>query len=65
MAILDSTLAPYVFLLAGFGVLAGFFRKVLIRFVIFLALEILFFLLFPATLLAFVNLINRLYHSFH
>lgn len=59
MSILDSSIAPMLFLLTGFAVLAGFFRKVLLRVVIILAVEIIFLALFPKLLVAFVGLIAK------
>jgi hypothetical protein len=60
MSILDSSIAPIIFLLAGLGVLAGFFRKTLLKFLIFFAIEIVFLALFPKLLLGFVHLVSRL-----
>jgi hypothetical protein len=64
MSILDSTLAPFIFLLAGFAVLAGFFRKILLKVIIMLAVEIILLALFPQLLLKFVQLITTIRQSF-
>ncbi len=50
MSILDSSIAPYLLILAVFAVLLGFFRKTLIRVLVFLAAEILIFVLYPGML---------------
>lgn len=63
MSILDSSLAPGIFLLAGFAVLAGFFRKTLLRTAIILLIEIIFFALFPVALVSFVHLIVTIRQS--
>ncbi len=65
MSILDSAIAPYLFLLAGIGVLAGFFRKTLIKLVLFFLVEVLFLALFPKLLLSFVNLVSTFAHTLH
>ncbi|HSI21289.1 MAG TPA: hypothetical protein VLA04_06425 [Verrucomicrobiae bacterium] len=59
MSILDSSIAPYIFLVAGFSFLAGFFRKILVKVVIILAVEIIFLALFPKLLVHFVNLVSQ------
>lgn len=60
MSILDSGIAPYVFLIAGLAVLAGFFRKLLLKFAIFFIIELVFLALFPKLLLNFVHLVTRM-----
>lgn len=60
MSILDSSLAPFIFLIAGLGVLAGFFRKTLLKVAIFFLVELIFLALFPKLLLDFVNLVSKL-----
>jgi hypothetical protein len=47
MSILDSAIAPYFTILVIFAVLAGFFRKTLIRVVVVVIVEILLMALFP------------------
>jgi hypothetical protein len=59
MSIFDSSLAPYIFVLAGFAVLAGFFRKLLIKVVVTLAVVVLFLALFPKLLVHFVALVTN------
>lgn len=60
MSILDSSIAPFIFLAAGLGILAGFFRKTLVKFLIFFLIELLFLALFPKLLVMFVNLVSQL-----
>lgn len=60
MSILDSSIAPGIFLLAVFGVLAGFFRKTLIRVLITLVVTVIFLAIFPQLLLKFVLLVQKL-----
>jgi hypothetical protein len=50
MSILDSQLAPYIIILAFLAVLMGFFRKTLIRVIVFLAGELLLLVLYPGLL---------------
>lgn len=64
MSILDSSIAPALFALAGFGVLAGFFRKTLVFVLATIVVEIIFFALFPTALLSFVHLVTSIRQSF-
>lgn len=63
MSILDSSIAPYLTLLTIFAVLLGFFRKILVKVVIILLIEVAFFALFPSLLQSFVNLVISARHS--
>jgi hypothetical protein len=63
MSILDSGVTPSLTLLIGFGILAGFFRKLLTKTVIILVVEIAFFVLFPIALLKFVEFITSIRHA--
>lgn len=65
MSIFDSSIAPFIFLVAGLGVLAGFFRKLFFKVLIILAIEIVFLALFPKLLLKFVELISKLSSAIH
>jgi hypothetical protein len=65
MSIFDSSLAPYIFVLAGFGVLAGFFRKLLIKVVVTLAITVIFLALFPKLLVHFVALVTQVSMLIH
>jgi hypothetical protein len=58
MSILESSIAPYLTLLVTFAVLAGFFRKMLVKVVIIIAAEVVLLALFPALLLKFIELIQ-------
>lgn len=58
MSILESTIAPYLIILAIFAVLVGFFRKILVKVVIILLVQAVLFALFPALLKSFVNLVQ-------
>lgn len=60
MSILDSSIAPFLFVIAGVAVLAGFFRKTLLKVAIFFAVELVFMALFPKLLVSFVNLVTKL-----
>jgi hypothetical protein len=60
MSILDSSIAPFLFMTAGVAVLAGFFRKTLVKLLIFFAVEVLFMALFPKMLLSFVHLVTKI-----
>lgn len=64
MSIFDSTLAPYIFVIAIMGVLLGFFRKLFLKVVIILVVLILLFALFPRLLLAFTNLVATVHSAF-
>ena len=63
MSILDSTIAPYLIILAIFAVLVGFFRKIFLKVVIILLVQALLFALFPALLKSFVNLVTTIHNS--
>jgi|GEM_PF-5872720 len=61
MSILDSSIAPYLTILVILAVLAGFFRKTLVRVLIVVAVEIILLALFPlldASLLRLVSAIH-------
>ncbi len=58
MSILESSIAPYLTILVTFAVLAGFFRKTLIKVIIILIAEVALLALFPALLLKFVELVQ-------
>lgn len=58
MSILESSIAPYLTILVTFAVLAGFFRKTLIRVVIFLLVQVVLLALFPVLLVKFIELIQ-------
>ena len=47
MSILDSVIAPYLTILVMFAVMAGFFRKTLIKVLVIVVLEIVLMALFP------------------
>lgn len=58
MSILESSIAPYLTILVTFAVLAGFFRKTLVKVIIILIAEVALLALFPALLLKFVELVQ-------
>ena len=61
MSILDSTIAPYLVILAIFAVLLGFFRKMLVKVIVVILVQLVLFALFPALLKSFVNLIQTVH----
>lgn len=63
MSILDSQIAPYLTILTIFAILLGFFRKMLVKVVIVLLVQVALFALFPSLLQTFVNLILSARHS--
>ena len=63
MSILDSSIAPYLTLISIAAVLAGFFRKTLIRVVVVLLVELLLLALFPILLLRFIDLISTVHNA--
>ena len=63
MSILDSSIAPYLTLISIAAVLAGFFRKTLIRVVVVLLVELLLLALFPILLLRFIDLISTVLNA--
>ena len=63
MSILDSQIAPVLILVAVFGVLLGFFRKTLLKVLVIILAEAVFFALFPSVLQKFVNLILAIRRS--
>jgi hypothetical protein len=65
MSLFDSNLAPGLIVLVGFAFLAGFFRKIFVKVVIILAVEVIFLALFPKLLLQFVNLVSKVSSIFH
>jgi len=64
MSIFDSNIAPYLFVIAIFGVLAGFARKILLKVIIILVVEVALFALFPHLLLGFTTLVSNVHHAF-
>jgi hypothetical protein len=64
MSILESSIAPYLTILVGFAVLAGFFRKTLVKVLIFLAIQVVLLALFPVLLVKFVELIQAVRGAF-
>jgi len=63
MSILDSTIAPYLTILVILAVLAGFFRKTLIKVLIIVGVEIILLALFPLldqSLLELVSAVHKL-----
>ena len=63
MGILESSFAPIFIVLAIFGILAGFFRHLLSKVIIVLAVEIALFVFFPSLLIKFAELISVIRHS--
>lgn len=55
---LDSTFAPLFIVLAIFGVLAGFFRHLLVKVITILAIEVALFIFFPILLIKLVQLVD-------
>lgn len=51
---------PFVVILAIFGILAGFFRSLLVKVVVVLAAEIVLFVMFPNLLVKFAQLIGAI-----
>lgn len=58
MSILESSIAPYLTILVTFAVLAGFFRKTLIKVLIILVAQVALLALFPVLLVKFIELIQ-------
>ena len=56
----NSGFPPLLILLVGFGVLAGFFRKIFGSVIAILVIEIAFFAIFPIALLKFVQLVTSI-----
>lgn len=57
MGLLDSSFAPLFIILAIFGVLAGFFRHLLAKVLVVLAVEVILFVLFPNLLVLLAELV--------
>lgn len=64
MSILDSTIAPFLTLLTIFAVLAGFFRKTLLKVLVILVAAVLLLAMFPILLLKLTDLIQAIRHIF-
>jgi hypothetical protein len=60
MSLLDSAIAPYVFLLAGAGVMFAIARRLLLKLLIFFVVQLILLALFPKLLVAFVDLVSRI-----
>lgn len=56
----NSNLASIIFLLGVLGVLAGFFRHLLIKVLVIILLEIVVFVLFPNLLVFFAQVVGTI-----
>jgi len=64
MAILDSSLAPYLIILALVVVLFTVFRHLISKVFSLLLIELALFIIFPKLLIQFVDLVSYIRHLF-
>ncbi|MBU6389328.1 hypothetical protein KGQ71_02310 [Patescibacteria group bacterium] len=60
MSLLDSHIAPYLIILSAFVILTGFFRRLLVKVIIVLILELILFTFYPWLLVEIGNLIGTI-----